>query len=154
MSQKIVSQLNADGYFVGVTFADESPLEPDFYLLPGGAIDAPAPSIPEGKRAKWVGEWVFEDIQQPEPEPEPEPVPPQPRQLTSLEFLDLFTAAEQLTVATAAMQSAQVKLWYDRTLAAMFITLADPRTEAGLAALVDAGMLTAERKAEIVEAMQ
>lgn len=78
----------------------------------------------------------------------------QPKQLTSLEFLDLFTEAEQLTIAAAAMQSAQVKLWYDRTLAAMFITLADPRTEAGLTALVEAGMLTAERKAEIVETMQ
>lgn len=83
------------------------------------------------------------------------PVPPAPpKQFTSLEFLDLFTEPEQLAVATAAMQSAQVKLWYDRTLAAMFITLADPRTEAGLAALVQAGLLTAERKAEILEAMQ
>lgn len=88
------------------------------------------------------------------PEPADQPPPAQPKQLTSLEFLDLFTEAEQLAVATAAMQSPQAKLWYDRTLAAMFITLADPRTEAGLAALVDAGMLTAERKAEIVEAMR
>ena len=79
---------------------------------------------------------------------------PEYRKLTSLEFLDLFTEAEQLAVATAAMQSAQVKLWYDRTLAAMFITLADPRTEGGLQALVDGGLLTAERKAEIVGAMQ
>ena len=75
------------------------------------------------------------------------------KQFTSLEFLDLFTDEEQLAVATAAMQSAQVKLWYDRTLAASFITLADPRTEAGLNALVTAGLLTAERKAEIVAAM-
>ena len=88
--------------------------------------------------------------------PEPaDPLPPlPPKQLTSLEFLDLFTEAEQLAVATAAMQSAQIKLWYDRTLAASFITLADPRTEAGLTALVDVGILTAERKAEIVEAMR
>lgn len=150
---KQVIQLNQAGYYVGVTVADESPLEPGVYLLPGGAIDAPVPSVPEGKCAKWVGEWVLEDIKQPEPEPEPESVPPQPKQLTSLEFLDLFTEAEQLAVATAAMQSAQVKLWYDRTLAAVFITLADPRTEAGLTALVDARLLTAERKAEIVEAM-
>ena len=78
---------------------------------------------------------------------------PEYRKLTSLEFLDLFTEAEQLAIATAAMQSAQVKLWYDRTIAAMFITLADPRTEAGLNALVTAGLLTAERKAEIVAAM-
>lgn len=76
------------------------------------------------------------------------------KRLTSLEFLDLFTESEQLAIATAAMQSAQVKLWYDRTLAAMFITLADPRTEAGLTSLVDGGMLSAERKTEIIEAMQ
>ncbi len=75
------------------------------------------------------------------------------KQFTSLEFLDLFTEDEQLAVITAAMQSAQVKRWYDRTLAAMFITLDDPRTEAGLDALVAAGMLTAERKVAIVEAM-
>jgi len=76
------------------------------------------------------------------------------KKLTSLEFLDLFAEEEQLAIVTAAMQSAQVKLWYDRTLAAMFITLSDPRTEAGLTALVDAGMLTTERKDEIVEAMR
>ena len=87
------------------------------------------------------------------PEPADPPPPAPPKQFTSLEFLDLFTEAEQLAVATAAMQSAQVKLWYDRTLAAMFITLADPRTEAGLDALVGAGLLTAERKAAIVGAM-
>ena len=83
-----------------------------------------------------------------------DPAPPAPPpQFTSLQYLDLFTEAEQLAVATAAMQSAQVKLWYDRTLAANFITLADPRTEAGLTALVQAGLLTTERKAEIVGAM-
>ena len=81
----------------------------------------------------------------------PGPVYPQ---FPSLEFLDLFTEPEQLAVATAAMQSAQVKLWYDRTLAAMFVTLADPRTEGGLTALVGAGLLAAERKAAIVGAMQ
>ena len=88
--------------------------------------------------------------------PEPaDPLPPAPpKQFTSLEFLDLFTEAEQLAIVTAANASAQVKLWYDRMLAANFITLADPRTEAGLTALVQAGLLTAERKAEIVGAMQ
>ena len=86
---------------------------------------------------------------------DPPPAPPAPPpQFTSLQYLDLFTEAEQLAVATAAMSSPQVKLWYDRMLAASFITLADPRTEAGLNALVSAGLLTAVRKAEIVEAMQ
>ena len=81
----------------------------------------------------------------------PAPVYPQ---FTSLQFLDLFTEPEQLAVATAAMQSAQVKLWYDRLLAAMFITLADPRTADGLTALVGAGLLTAERRDTILKAMQ
>jgi hypothetical protein len=71
---KQVIQLDADGYFAGVTTADESPLEQGVFLMPAGAIDAPAPTIPEGQRAKWNGAWVFEDIPQPEPEPEEEPV--------------------------------------------------------------------------------
>ena len=71
---KQVSQLDQDGYFVGATTADPSPLEPDVYLIPGGCIDEPAPTIPEGQRAKWDnGQWLFEDIPQPKPEPKPEP---------------------------------------------------------------------------------
>ena len=77
------------------------------------------------------------------PTPADPPPPAPPKQFTSLEFLDLFTESEQLAVATAALQSPQVKLWYDRTLAAMFVTLADPRTGGGLTALVGAGLLTA-----------
>jgi len=75
---KQVIQLDNEGYFAGLTTADESPLEPGVLLIPAGAIDAPAPSIHEGQRAKWDGAWVFEDIPQPEPEPEPpepEPIP-------------------------------------------------------------------------------
>lgn len=74
MTTKQVSQLDADGFFVGVTVADESPLEAGVFLMPAGAIDAPVPVIPEGQRAKWNGVWVFEEIQKSEPEPEPNPV--------------------------------------------------------------------------------
>lgn len=85
----------------------------------------------------------------------PPPAPAkQPRQFTSLEFLDLFTEAEQLTVAEASLQSAQVKLWYDRLLAASYITLSDPRVEAGLSSLVEAGLLTDDRRNEIVDVMR
>lgn len=80
-------------------------------------------------------------------------IPPE-KQFTSLEFLDLFTEEEQLSIATAAMQSPQVKLWYDRTLAASFVTLSDQRTEAGLDALVSYNLLPEQRKTEIVQAMQ
>lgn len=74
---KQVVQLDAAGYFVGVTVADESPLEPGVFILPGGAVDAEVPNVPQGKRAKWEGAWVFEDIPQPAPEPEPEPLTPE-----------------------------------------------------------------------------
>ena len=67
---KTVSQLDANGFFVGTTEADESPLEPGEYLIPGGCIDEPAPTIPEGHRARWAEGWVFEEIHVPEVLPE------------------------------------------------------------------------------------
>ncbi len=73
---KIVSQLDADGYFVGLTTADESPLEPGVFLIPGGAVDVEPPVVPDGHRARWSNGWAFEAIPQPEPEPEPPPPPP------------------------------------------------------------------------------
>lgn len=85
------------------------------------------------------------------------PIPPAPvvyPQFTSLELLDLFTEQEQLAVVAATMAVPAVKLWYDRLLAASFITYEDPRTESGLQALVDAELLTPSRKAAIVAAMQ
>jgi predicted 2-oxoglutarate/Fe(II)-dependent dioxygenase YbiX len=59
---KEVIQLDVNGYFEGFTFADESPLEPGVFLFPAGTIDVPAPIIPEGQKARWEGEWVFENI--------------------------------------------------------------------------------------------
>lgn len=85
------------------------------------------------------------------------PAPKQPLafpRLSALEMLDLFTEAEQLAVVEATMSSPAVKLWYDRLIAATFVTYEDPRTEAGLQALVDAELITAQRKEEIVAAMQ
>lgn len=90
---------------------------------------------------------VVEDVQ------EPTPVEPQPvykTQFTSLEYLDKFTEAEQLAVVTATLANAQVKLWYDKMLAASFIDIADTRTIGGLDALIGAGLLDASRKAEIL----
>jgi hypothetical protein len=83
-NEKQMSQLDHEGFFVGTTMAEESPLEPGVFLVPGGAVDVAPPVAPEGQRAKWVGEWVLEDIPQPEPEPvvetEPEPESNEPTQ--------------------------------------------------------------------------
>ncbi len=68
--------------------------------------------------------------------------------------LDLFTPAEQLAVVTATMQDPVVKLLYDRLLGAAYWSYEDTETEQGLALLVEKGLLTPERKAEIVAAMQ
>lgn len=75
MKNKTVTQLDAEGYFVGLALADESPLEPGVFLIPGGAVDAPAPEVPEGQRARWSGAgFVLEAIPQPKaPEPPPPP---------------------------------------------------------------------------------
>lgn len=112
-----------------------------------GATDVDVPEYnPVTSSAFWRGDhWEIV---------EPEPAPTVYRDLTSLEFLELFTDAEQVAVVSATMTSPVVKLWYDKMLATMNITLSDPRTEAGLDALVAAGLLTAERKSEIVEAMK
>lgn len=99
-------------------------------------------------------QWVVQAWEDAAPSPEPGPQPPAYPQFTALEMLDLFTEAEQLAVVNATMTNAAVKLWYDRMIAATFVTYEDPRTEGGLQALVDAGLLTAGRKAEIVAAMQ
>ena len=73
---KIVYQTDANGYFVGPTVADESPLEPGVFLIPAGAVEVEPSNIPEGHRARWAsGAWEIEKIPEPEPDPEPEPEP-------------------------------------------------------------------------------
>lgn len=73
--------------------------------------------------------------------------------MSSLDFLRLFEP-ERRAIKQAAMQNVDIGIWYDDTVAAQFVTYSDPRVEQGLAALVDAGLLLAERKAEIVARMQ
>lgn len=68
--------------------------------------------------------------------------------------LDLFTKPEQMEVVTATITDPVVKLMYDRLLGAAYLTYEDPETEKGLSLLVSKGLLTEERKAEIVAEMQ
>lgn len=78
------------------------------------------------------------------------PPPPPRRVVTSLAFLERFTQAERITIRQAARQSADLEDWLDMLRAAQEIDLDDPRTNAGLLALSFAGLLTAERRAEIL----
>jgi hypothetical protein len=91
---KIVSQLDAAGYFVGATDADPSPLEQGVWIIPGGAVDATPPAIPQGQRARWNGAWSLEPLPVapppptapestfvPIPDPEPPVIPPPPQPL-------------------------------------------------------------------------
>ncbi|TCJ98839.1 uncharacterized protein DUF4376 [Volucribacter psittacicida] len=48
MTEKIVSQLDNNGYFIGATVADKSPLEEGIYLLPFNAVDIAPPELKEG----------------------------------------------------------------------------------------------------------
>jgi len=65
---KLVSQLDADGYFVEAVMADPSPLEEGVFLIPRGCIEQDPPTeILAGKRYRpEAGGWVEEDVPQPE----------------------------------------------------------------------------------------
>ncbi|MFN7725142.1 MAG: XkdW family protein [Rubrivivax sp.] len=81
-----------------------------------------------------------------------EPTPPAPlaTSCTPLQFIDRFTEAEQLAVVSATLAVPQVKLWYDKLIAATEVVFADPRVAAGLDALVAAGLLTQARSEAIL----
>lgn len=93
---KVVQQLDHEGYFVGSTEADESPLEPGVFLLPASAVEAEAPTPPDGHRARWDGEaWSYEELPKPLAPPQsPEPGPLTPAaQIAALESQHLLPRA-------------------------------------------------------------
>lgn len=78
MSYKEVLQLNENGYYIGKTEANESPLEPGVFLIPALAIDEVEPVIPDNHLAKWNGSgWDFEEIPAPKEDTLPEITPEQ-----------------------------------------------------------------------------
>lgn len=79
-----------------------------------------------------------------------EPPPVVPVSVTPLDYIERFTEAEQLSIVTAAMSTPELRLWYDKLMAAQEVVFADPRLSGGLDALVSAGLITAERKAELL----
>lgn len=78
MNTKIVYQCDRDGYLVGEAEADESPLEPGEFHIPGGCVEAKPPEPENSQQVpRFVdGAWILEDVpEEPEPQPEPEPEP-------------------------------------------------------------------------------
>lgn len=59
---KTVYQTSSLGLYTGTTEADESPLEPGVFLIPGGCVETAPPAIPENKAAYWNGQaWSLVD---------------------------------------------------------------------------------------------
>lgn len=81
------------------------------------------------------------------------PIPkPSRREGEFREFLATFTDTEQAAIKTAAMNPSNIALalWYDKALGGATMSLDHSATDTGLSALVAAGLITSERKTEIL----
>lgn len=98
-------------------------------------------------------EWMEDNFapnlyrQLPDPEPMPEPTK---RILTKLEAMDRFTDEELEDIYSAAKVNVSVEVWLEKFKQAQDTNLDDPRFIAGLGKLVTAGLLAANRPAEIL----
>jgi len=69
-----VYQTDKNGVFVGVTSADQDPLDSSRWLIPAGCVETPPPACAEEQFALWNGSsWSVEDIEIIEPDPAEEP---------------------------------------------------------------------------------
>jgi hypothetical protein len=75
---------------------------------------------------------------------------PSVRTLTKLAYMNRFTDVELAAIYTAAKSSVQVEVWLDKFKLAEEINLDDQATISGVQALEAAGLLAAERAAEIL----
>lgn len=73
---------------------------------------------------------------------------------TPLQFMSLLTPQEQGTITAAALQSPPIMLFLLMLAASTEVTLADPRTAGGIAAMVGAGLLTQARADAITQALE
>lgn len=77
-------------------------------------------------------------------------IPPK-TMFTSLEFRDLFTINEQLSIRESQLVDMEVGLVYDMMLSAQNIDISDQRTIQGMDLLVVKGLITNERRNEILQ---
>jgi hypothetical protein len=83
---------------------------------------------------------------------EVDPPPPPITMVSSLQFRQLFTAAERVAITQAGETNAQIRAFMDDESAAGIVHLDDPEVTSGLAACVALGLLTQDRMTEILGA--
>ena len=79
-----------------------------------------------------------------------DPYPKKTVPLSRLEFMERFTDVELVGIYTAAKQYVGLEIYLKKLEAATEIFLDNPTTIAGVNSLADAGLITAERAAEIL----
>ena len=82
-------------------------------------------------------------------EPVASPPAPASRILTHLQYMNRFTQSELRSIYTLAKTVIDMEIWLDKFRQATHINLDEPELIAGLASLVAAGVLAANRPAEI-----
>jgi hypothetical protein len=145
------------GTLLGQGAADPSPAEPGAWLIPAFATTAPPPAADEGREAAWNGgAWVLRDVPPPAP-PEP-PAPPAPppapiRAIRTYAFRQRLPVQTRQTItlaAAAAMRAtpgdATLQTWLDDLSSTGTVLLDAPELQAGVAALLGAGLITAAER--------
>lgn len=100
MNTKTVYQLDANGVFVGENVADESPLEPGVFLIPGRCVETSPPPHIEGKfRAMVDGAWKYFSIALAPTEGEEAPLSPEQLAAKALSQRDFLLSVAALRIA-------------------------------------------------------
>ena len=113
--------------------------------------------VPDEVQAGWVrnedGEWEAPaPSPEPTPTPEPEPTPSEATKVSPVEFKLLFTSAERVAIKAARATDQVIDDFYDivEDPRLTFVDLGLPSTQDALAYMVAQGLLTDERRSEIL----
>ena len=95
-----VYQTDESGILVGVTSADQDPLDSSRRLIPAGCVETAPPAYAEGQFVRCGGSsWSIEDIEV--IEPEPATVPPTQEEISRAERNDLLAVSDWTQLADA-----------------------------------------------------